>query len=669
MSTKTTRLLAAVMFTDIVGYTATMQEDENKANRQRDRHRKVLEKRAKEFEGRPLHFYGDGAITIFSSAYNAVMCAIQIQKDLKYHALPLRIGIHMGDIVYNEAEVYGDAVNIASRLEDLSVPGGVLISEKIVDEIKNHRDIKTISLGSYELKNVKQPVRIFAVSNKGLKVPVAGEINAQKGELSGRIAVLPFVNMTNEIGFDFFSDGLTEEIINGLAKMKGLEVTSRTSAFAYKGINEDVRQIGEKLSVSQVLEGSVRKQKDKIRVTAQLIETQGGFHLWSETFDGHLKDLFEIQDTISHEIVTRFKQGYEPASQIDVKKFDSEDLKAYELFLEGKFQWNKWTIPSIQKAMQSFKKAIDNDPELAGPYPMIANCYLYLGVMGQMSSRLALKKAEAYINKGLALDDSSAAAWVARANLYTFLEFDFEKADAAFKRALALNGRNMSADPCFYYSIYLNIIGENKQAFHWIEEALKVEPQNVMYNTMLGRFYFSNQQYHEALYQYNIALEFDSSFLPAIDGKGWVYAAMGEHEAAHQLFEIYQNLVSQDQKNIPQLIYMAAKLGREDVAEHFLDLLQIGEPSDNYTATSLDIALICLGLKKYDEVFFHLERSFDDRIGSIVFIDTNPVWDEIKSDSRYKKLMARIGLNDGEKLLPVISAKSEKSDKNRSLFL
>lgn len=649
MGTKNTRRLAAVMFTDIVGYTATMQEDEKKANKQRDQHRRVLEKRASEFEGQVLHYYGDGALTIFNSAYNAVMSAIEIQRTLAKSGLPLRIGIHIGDIAYNSTDVYGAAVNIAARLESLSVAGGILISEKVVEEIKNHRQIKTTALGAFELKNVQQPVQIYSVSNKGIKVPSSKEIKGKNRDTKNRVVVLPFVNMSDELGFDYFSDGLTEEIINGLTKLKQLDVTSRTSSFAFKGQNEDVRSIGEKLSVSHVLEGSVRKNKDKIRVTAQLIETGEGFHLWSETFECHLKDIFEVQDMVSREILEKFQQGFDRrATEKDLAGMLSHNQNAFKLYLEGKFYWDKWTIPSVRKAMKSFGTAIEADPDFLKAYTALANCYIYLGTMGQMSARLAFEKAEKAIRKAFQLDQHSAEAHAADGLIKALFHHDYKSANEKFGRAFEIN-ENM-ANPYYFYFLFLNIIGKNEAAPQWMEQALSIYPSNVIFNAELGRAYYCAGRYSEALEQFNYALELDSSFLPALDGKGWTYVAMDRQEEAHRIFETYQNLVSQDQKNIPQLVYIAARMGMKDVARHFLELLQLGDVSDNFEVTPIDVALIYLGMKKYDEVFFHLQRAVDDKIGKVLFVFSDPVWDELKKDKRYKELRDQLNLPEAAKI-------------------
>ncbi len=664
MGTKTSRQLAAVMFTDIVGYTAMMQDDEENASIQRARHRQSLEKRASEFDGKIMQYYGDGALTVFSSAYNAVMCAIAIQDDLCSPQLPLRIGIHMGDIVYEGNEVYGDAVNIAARLEPLSIAGGIVISEKVAEEIKNHPDIETKALGAVELKNVKSPVPIYAVSNEGIAIPAVQEIADKSGRPSNKIAVLPFVNMSDEIGFDYFSDGLTEEIINGLTKIDNLEVISRTSAFAFKGQNHDIRKIGEQLSVSHVLEGSVRKHKDKIRVTAQLIETTEGFHLWSETYDGHLKDIFEIQDIISEGILGKFDDGLiKEQNNRHASAPDAVKTKAYECYLEGKFHLDKMTTSAVNKAVGLFKNAVEEDPQFQKAYLDLAISYCYLGVWGQRTPQLAFEKAEKYLSQARENGAPNAECNALESIIGLFLYNDFESARNSFANNLT-SGRP-SARVWYLYAMYLNLIGQHQAAIECIEQALLSHPLNLTYHTGLGQSFYFAGRYQEALEQFDYVLELEPSYLPAIDAKGWVHVVLEQFNEARRTFEVYQNLVSQEQQNVPQLVYIAARMGMGDIAKHFLDLLQLGGSNDHYTSTSLDVALIYLGMKKYDEAFFHLQRAAEDKIGNILFIDVDPVWDSIKSDARYAKLKKRLGFTNS---VQQISQDLTDRKNSRSMF-
>jgi TolB-like protein/class 3 adenylate cyclase len=276
------RQLAAIMFTDMTGYTAMMQEDEQRAKILRDRQRQVLESLIPAHHGKIIQYFGDGTLSIFGSAIDAVRSAIAIQKELQQEPkVLLRIGLHSGDISHDKDGVYGDSVNLASRIEALGVPGAVFISDKVFDEVKNQNEIKTALLGKFNLKNVKRQVEVYAIANGGLVVPSAAQISVKAGSEKS-IAVLPFVNMSADPENEYFSDGISEEILNALAKVEGLQVTARTSSFSFKGKNEDVRQIGNKLGVTAILEGSVRKAGKKLRITAQLINTADGYHIWSE---------------------------------------------------------------------------------------------------------------------------------------------------------------------------------------------------------------------------------------------------------------------------------------------------------------------------------------------------------------------------------------------------
>jgi len=357
---KNIRQLAAVMFTDMVGYTALMQEDENKAKKNRDRHRAVLEQLIQDHHGLILQYYGDGTLSIFGSAIEAIESAVEIQQELqKDPKIPLRIGMHVGDIVYSDDGVYGDAVNIASRIENLSVPGGVLISDKVYDEIKNHHEFSTTTLGEFELKNVKRPVELFAITNDGLQIPTKKTLKSSAKTTSKTIAVLPFVNISADPDNEYFSEGITEEIINALTKIEGLNVTARTSSFALKGKDIDIREVGTMLGVSSVLEGSVRKAGNKVRITAQLINTNDGFHIFSEVYDRELKDIFAVQDEISLMIANKFRENLEgPPKKELTEKPPTENLEAYDLYLKGRYYLYEGSMEGVKNRKNILKKRL-----------------------------------------------------------------------------------------------------------------------------------------------------------------------------------------------------------------------------------------------------------------------------------------------------------------------
>src|SRR6185436_20027645 len=400
-----TRQLAAVMFTDMTGYTALMQEDEKKAKILSSRQRITLEKFIPFYNGKILQYYGDGTLSIFGSAAEAVICAAEIQKELLQEPkVLLRIGLHSGDIAYDEHGVYGDCVNVASRIESLSIPGAVLISDKVYDEIKNQSEIKTNLLGKYNLKNVKRLVEVYAVANEGLVVPAPEQINA-KAVTEKSIAVLPFANLSADVENEYFSDGISEEILNALTRVEGLQVTARTSSFSFKGKNEDVRVIGSRLGVATVLEGSVHKAGKRVRITAQLINAADGYHIWSEVYDRDLEDIFEVQDEISLKIVTRLKENFTPSKREEpIVKSPTENIEAYNLYLKGRYHWNKWNPENITMAIKIFEEVITLDRGFALPYCALSYCYSFLGSTGIMSPAEAYPKAKDYTLKAIEID-------------------------------------------------------------------------------------------------------------------------------------------------------------------------------------------------------------------------------------------------------------------------
>lgn len=266
MTSQKKRRLSAIMFTDIVGYSAIMQQNEDAAAGLRAQHRQEFEKFHEEFHGEILQYYGDGTLSVFQSGVHAVECAIAIQTALrKGKEVPLRIGLHMGDVVHDGTEIYGNGVNVASRIESIGTAGTILLSAKLNDELRNHEGISTVSLGNFEFKNIEHPIEVFSVTNQGIKVPDSDLKRKLKTDAKS-IAVLPFVNMSSNEETEYFSDGMTEEIINALCKVEKLKVTSRTSSFFFKNKKIPLSEIGKELNVATILEGSIRLSGNMMRI-------------------------------------------------------------------------------------------------------------------------------------------------------------------------------------------------------------------------------------------------------------------------------------------------------------------------------------------------------------------------------------------------------------------
>ena len=420
MRKEPTRQLAAIMFADMVGYTALMQENEERARVQRDRHRAIQTAAVNAHHGEVLQYYGDGTLSIFTSAVEAVECAVGIQLSLKDEELiPLRIGVHTGDIVHDQDGVYGDSVNVASRIEGLAAPGGVVVSDKVFDEIKNHPSLSTVSLGPVRLKNVERATPVFAISNEGLSVPTeeyvlakaagrsvvppatakesaegAGQptslqpgqtprafFNKVKGrpgvlvmailvavtmaasaifawggreeEPSGSgpgptalasqrrpiIAVLPFLNMSAQENEDaaFLATGLHDELLTQLSKIAGLDVIARTSVMQYVGTEKTMSEIGRELGASTVLEGSLMRAGDQVRLNVQLIDAETNTHIWADTYDREFTvvNVFDIQSDLADQVALALQARVIPAEQARIAELPTQSLDAYTLYLRG----------------------------------------------------------------------------------------------------------------------------------------------------------------------------------------------------------------------------------------------------------------------------------------------------------------------------------------------
>ena len=395
------RQLAAIMFSDMSGYTALMQQNEQLAKSKRRRLKEVLEASVSASHGKILEYTGDGALSMFNSAIDAVHCAVAIQRTLQQDPkVELRIGIHTGDISIEDGAIYGDGVNIASRIESLSVPGSILISEKVFDEISNQENLSAREMGYFEFKNVIKPVRIFALDSEGLVVPAREALKGKTKQPYNRLAVLPFINMSADPENEYFSDGITEELLNALTRVDGLQVTSRTSSFAFKGKNTDIRDIGIQLNVDRILEGSVRKAGNRVRITAQLINAADGYHIWSENYDRDLTDIFKVQDEISSIISNKLRENLSMKDhEVTLVKVPTQNLEAYTLYLKGLHFYNKITPQDARKAIECFEKAIMLEPEYAQAYAMTAACYTYLGGSGQMQPAKAFEIVHKYSDK------------------------------------------------------------------------------------------------------------------------------------------------------------------------------------------------------------------------------------------------------------------------------
>ncbi len=378
------RKLAAIMFTDMVGYSALAQRNEALALELLEEHRRLLRSVFPKHHGSEIKTIGDGFLVEFSSALAAVQCGIEIQEVIaKRNSInpaqgifQVRIGIHAGDVVRRDDDVIGDGVNIAARIEPLAGAGGICISQQVFDQVENRIGKSLKRMGQVKLKNMIRPLEVYWVGYEGAASGPPDLVQANKSyETEKSIAVLPFLNMSSDPENEYLSDGLTEDLIMAFSQLKGLRVPARTSSFAFKGRSEDIRQIGHQLNVKTILEGSVRKVGSRLRITAQLINTTDGDHLWSETFDRDMQEVFAIQDEITRAIVDALEMQLIGAGDQPLAKHGTYNTDAYQLYLQGRYHFYKFTSEGFRRCIECCKKALQIEPGYALAYAALSLCY------------------------------------------------------------------------------------------------------------------------------------------------------------------------------------------------------------------------------------------------------------------------------------------------------
>ncbi len=638
------RQLAAIMFSDMTGYTALMQQNEQLAKEKRRKLKEVLETSVPAFKGKILQYYGDGALSIFNSAVDGVKCAVEIQQALQQEPIvDLRIGLHTGDISIEDETIYGDGVNLASRIESLALPGSIFISEKVFDEIRNQENLSAREMGYFELKNVKKPVRIFAIDNEGLVVPARDALKGKTKPPANRLAVLPFVNMSADPENEYFSDGITEELLNAFTKVDGLQVTSRTSAFAFKGKNTDIREIGIQLNVDRILEGSVRKSGNRVRITAQLINAADGYHIWSETYDRNLTDIFEVQDEISSIIANKCRENLTAKKHEEkLVKVPTQNLEAYTLFLKGLHFYNKVTPNDAKKAIECFEGAITIEPDYAHAYAMAAAAYAFLGATGQMQPKEAFEIVHRYSDKALQLDSSLAAGYTAKGWAYLFYDWKWKQAYDSFQKAIELNPAATGAYQLL--SFYYLITGRKKEAVDIMEKAFQVDPLSPVINHFLAEVYHNVGRTDDALKQVESVLEMYPNMRIALELKGWCVGVKGDWKKAAEIFEEVHRLTKHPLKGLTPLGCAYAQLGETKKALECIRKIEQRQIEEPGLVLDADLAMIWWSLRDKDKSFHHVFQCVEKRMGPVALLIEHPMYKGMSDDPRYQLLKEKLNL-------------------------
>ncbi|HKR53888.1 MAG TPA: tetratricopeptide repeat protein, partial [Chthoniobacterales bacterium] len=587
MSVEEQRKLAGIMFTDMVGYSALSQRDDRLAQELLEEHRELLRKIFPEFNGSEIKTIGDAFLVEFNSALEAAQCAIEIQRALAHRnhdvaterRIEVKIGIHIGDVVHRGGDVYGDGVNIASRIEPLAGPGGICVSMDVERQIHNALEARLEKLKPTELKNISVPMDLFRIVlpweqrqeakgqksevSKSAMVPVligalvllfviaagwwwttqshispsssaapsAARIVDQKS-----IAVLPFENLSHDPDNAYFADGVQEEILTRLSKIADLKVISRTSTQRYKTAPDNLREIAQQLGVANILEGTVQKAADQVRVNVQLINALTDSHLWADEYDRKLTDIFTVESEVAAKIANTLQARLTGAEQKAIAVRPTENSEAHELYLRGRFYWNRSLGPaffekSFDKSREYYEKALQLDPTYALAYAGLADYYGFAFGFGLLPPEEKWAKAqEDNAKKALELDPTLGEAYNPLAADRLYVHRDWPGAERDFRRGLELSPN--FAEMHAHYSMCLVFFGRNDEALSEVQRALALDPLSPRFGFTSGRLRFFMRQYDAAIEQYRKTLELDPNFPPVHESLGDAYEKKGMQKEA-----------------------------------------------------------------------------------------------------------------------------------------
>ena len=541
MVDKLPRKLAAILYADVADYSRLTGEDEDSTHRRLSEYLDLVTDSISQFQGKVVHYAGDAILADFGTVTSALECATSIQihlsdqnQDLADESkLQFRIGINLGEVIEDRGDIYGNDVNIAARLESLADAGGVCISEAVRTAIGNKLSLAYEFMGEQSVKNIKNPIRAYQVRLQPQQPPnkVAPEFQEFELPQEPSIAVLPFTNMSGDLEQEYFSDGITEDIITALSKIKNLLVIARNSTFTYKGKSVDVRQISRELSVRYVLEGSVRKAGNRVRVTAQLIDSITGHHIWAERYDRDLKDIFEVQDEIMREIVVALDVELNQGEQVRAWSSGTTNLEAWECLRLGAHDTIYNTNPETKlKAKKLLEKALVLDPSYAIAWVMLGWIYQqYVDVASVASDSNSYESSLASMlecgNQALAADSSCADAHALMAMYHLELK-QFDQAVAMAEKAVSLAPNN--AQNLGEASMVMNKTGNPQRSLELKRRAIRASP---MYHPGfirgLGLSYYLLDQTDSAIRAFKESIERESEFLSAHTNLASIFGELG----------------------------------------------------------------------------------------------------------------------------------------------
>lgn len=639
------RRLAAIMFTDMADYTAMSERNEALALTLLEEHRNLLRPVFVRHGGREVKTIGDGFLVEFPSALEAVRCALEIQQLMykRNQAVPLerkillRVAVHLGDVEHRDGDIYGDAVNIASRIQALADPGGICITQQVFDHVRNADEFRTVALAQNQLKNVQMPVQVYKVLSP------TGDTKLTKAEAlePRRVAALPLSILSSNEQDEYFADGLTEEIINTLSSIPGLRVIARTSVMKYKRSKKSAGEIGRELKVGTILEGSVRKAGSRLRITIHLIDVGSEAPIWAQKYDRELEDVFRVQTDIAERVADALKVQLLRENKTLIEQKAPEDIGAYVLYLRGRYYWSKRTKGDLEKAMSYFEEAIRKDPNYALAHAGMADCYTLMGRHLYLPRKEAYSNAKQYANRALELNDNLAEAHTALAAVLMIYDWDWDAAEGHFQHAINLNPNYANAH--YLHSVLLQTIGRLQESVTAAEKAQALDPLSPVIGMGVVQAYFFSEKYDKAIDECHKYLEMNPREVVAQDFLVHLLIQNGQFEKAAEEATRLVEISERKAENMAHLAYVRAASGETDEAKKLFET-SLAESRLGYSNPTIFITVYSI-LGDQDNAF----RWADDALkaGKIAFpsLRFSPDLKKFRADSRYNSLLAKVQLS------------------------
>jgi TolB-like protein/Flp pilus assembly protein TadD len=602
-----------------------------------DEQRKLIRPVLARHNGKEIKTMGDAFLVEFPNALDAVRCAYDIQRATREFniSLPaekrirLRVGLHLGDVVESQGDISGDAVNVASRIEPLAEDGGVCVTRQVYENVHNKFEVPLITMGMKPLKNVIEPMEVYR-----MKMPWMSTEGTLELELdSKRIAVLPFVSMSPDPNDEYFADGMTEELIGKLSQLRELEVIARTSVMAFKKKEKKVSEIARELEVGTIVEGSVRKAGNRIRVTVQLINANTEAHLWASNYDRGMEDIFAIQSEIASK-VTESIPTFMVGSGLQPPVRETKDVTAYAYFLRGRQLFHEHSERALRQGAELFQEAINLDSSFARAYVGWADCWLHIGNHGYEPLTESVEKAKAYLTKAIQIDDSLAEAHACLGIALYNLD-DFQGAEAESRIAIEYNPN--LADAYVTLGVIEELKGEAKGSVRLFEKAYKLDPVSVNAVTSLGDAYFHAGRFEEALDFWNKTLQIAPYW--TCMSMATYYIQRGDYEKATELVSKGEKIEPLNPHTIYRKGILAAVKGDEEGARS--SIKQLEESRAGATAFSW-IGFIRYALGDMDAFFDCINRALESHALAASALMYDPFFERGRADPRYQIFLERM---------------------------